>query len=118
MKPPRFKRVMVRQLIGYKLFRVRRDGTLGSLFINRKAVVPLGEWLEAEPHRTPGYAYRPGWHVCPEPVAPHLKQNLATGEMRVWHRVEIEDYTAMDRPLSQGGRWFLAQRMKVLGLVP
>lgn len=101
-------------MIGYKLFRRRRDGTLGSLFINRRAVVPIGEWLQAEPHRTKGYAFRPGWHVCPRPVAPHLKLRLATGEQRVWCRVEIKDYTVVERPVQQGGRWFLAQRMRVL----
>lgn len=101
-------------MIGYKLLRRRDDGTLGSLFINRRAVVPLGEWLRAESHRTRGYAFRPGWHVCPGPVAPHLKLRLANGEQRVWYRVEIKDYTVEERPVSQGGRWYLAQRMRVL----
>jgi hypothetical protein len=104
-------------VIGYKLFRRRDDGTLGSLFIHRQAVVPIGEWLQAEPHRTRGYAFRPGWHVCPRPVAPHLKLRLANGEQRVWYRVEIKDYTVEERPASQGGRWCLAQWMKVLGPV-
>lgn len=102
-------------MIGYKLFRKREDGTLGSLFINRRAVVPIGEWLQAESHRTRGYAFRPGWHVCPEPVAPHLKLQLANGEQRVWYRVEILDYTVEERPVNQGGLWYLAQRMRVLG---
>ena len=42
----------------YKLFKLRADGTLGPLFINRQQVVPIGEWLEAETHPTQGYAVR------------------------------------------------------------
>lgn len=60
--------------IGYKLFRRRRNGTLGPLFINRRQVIPVGEWLDAEAHATRGYAYRPGWHATLRPAAPHLRQ--------------------------------------------
>jgi hypothetical protein len=56
----------------YKLFRKRRDGTLGPLFINRQQVIRLDEWLPAEDHPTPGFAHRPGWHVSHQPKAPHL----------------------------------------------
>lgn len=34
---------MVETIIAYKLFRVRKDGTIGPLFINRKLVVVPGE---------------------------------------------------------------------------
>lgn len=34
----------------YKLFRVRRDGTIGPLFINKKQRIPVGEWMCAEEH--------------------------------------------------------------------
>ena len=39
---------------------------------------------------------------------------LASGEERVWVECEIEDWTTYDRPESQGGKWILAQRMKLL----
>jgi len=91
-------------MIGYKLFRRRRDGSLGPLFINRKQRVPVGEWLEAEAHRTKGYAFRPGWHACMTPYAPHLRQ----GGDRVWARVELEGCEFHDRPAAQGGTWILA----------
>ena len=29
----------------FKLLRMRRDGTIGSLFINRKQVIQLGVWM-------------------------------------------------------------------------
>lgn len=96
-------------MIGYKLFRVRRDGTLGPLFINRKQKILPGIWLEAENHPTAGYAVRPGWHVCAEPNAPHLSK-----KDRTWFKVEISDYTEHVRPESQGGLWYTAKKMKVL----
>lgn len=96
-------------MIGYKLLRVRKDGTLGPLFINKSLVIPPREWLEAEDHPTKGYARRPGWHVAPKPEAPHLST-----KGRVWARVEIDDFRELPRPNSQGGLWYIAKRMRVL----
>ena len=93
----------------FKLLRLRRDDTLGPLFINRKQVIPLNVWLEAEDHPTKGYARRPGWHVAPRPHAPHLST-----KGRVWCEVAIEDFTTFPRPASQGGAWLIAKRMRVL----
>ena len=92
----------------YKLLRKRKDGTLGPLFINRKQIIPLGKWLEAEDHPTKGYAHRPGWHLTEIPYAPHLKE-----EGRIWVECEVEDYEIYNRPNNQGGRWILAKWMKV-----
>ena len=96
-------------MIGYKLLNERKDGSLGPLFINRKQRIPLGTWLPAEDHPTKGYAHRPGWHVLLQPVAPHLSE-----KGRVWCKVEAQDCTEFTRPVSQGGKWVLAQRMKLL----
>ena len=96
----------------YKLMRQRKDGTLGSLFINRKGVVAVGEWMEALDFPTKGYAHRPGYHCLFEPVAPHL-----TTKGRVWVEVEVEGYQAFKRPISQGGEWLLCKRMKVVRIV-
>lgn len=98
--------------IAYKLLRIRKDGSLGSLFINKQAKIPVHVWLQAEDHPTKGYARRFGWHATVKPEAPHL-----TMKNRVWFRVEIEDYISWDRPQRQGGKWFIAQRMKVLDAV-
>ena len=49
--------------------------------------------------------------------APHLKMELANGEKRVWVKCEVKDYETYNRPESQGGKWILAQRMKVIELV-
>lgn len=101
-------------LVAYKLFRQLPTGEITSLFIDKKTRIPIGEWLEAEEHPTMGFAFRPGWHCTAEPVAPHLKMELASGEVRAWYRVEIEDYTEETRPRTQGGLWYLANRMRVL----
>lgn len=91
----------------YKLFRVRKDGTLGSLFIHRRQVIPVGVWLKAEPHLTKGYAFRPGWHCFPDLKAPHL-----TLDGRKWFVVEVMDY---QRFPTRTGIWIVAQEMKVIG---
>jgi hypothetical protein len=89
-----------------------KDGSLSSLFIGKRNRLPIGEWLEAESLPTKGFALRPGWHCTKEPIAPHL----STID-RVWVLVEIEDYTELRRPISQGGVWYLAEKMKILNVV-
>jgi hypothetical protein len=96
-------------MIGYKLFRLRKDGSLGPLFINARLRVPVGTWLPAEDHPTKGYAHRPGWHIMAKPEAPHLSERG-----RVWAEVEFEDHETYQRPRAQGGHWYLAKRMRVL----
>ena len=93
----------------FKLLSVKKDGTIGPLFINRKQRIPIGVWLDAEDHPTKGYAHRPGWHVTLKPEAPHLKE-----EGRAWYEVEVEDYVEFKRPENQGGIWLLAQKMKLI----
>jgi hypothetical protein len=94
---------------GYKLLRVRRDGSLGPLFINATQIIPEGIWLRSEYFFKAGFKFRPGWHVAPEPHAPHLKT-----EGRVWRRVEIADFEELPRPEAQGGTWWIARWMRVL----
>lgn len=99
-------------MIVYKLFGLRKDKTLRSLFINRKKILPIGEWIEAESHPTKGYKYRPFWHCTSLPNAPHLSE-----KNRVWCKVEIEDYEKYIRPKSQGGIWYLAKRIKIIEII-
>jgi hypothetical protein len=97
-------------MIGYKLFRKRKDGTLGPLFINRKQRLLKDMYYFYEVHETKGYAFRPGWHICEQPIAPHLKQ----GGDRVWCKVEFGPMQKLDRPASQGGTWWLGGWIKIL----
>ena len=96
-------------MLGYKLFRKRKDGTYGPLFINRKQRLEMGKTYLSESHPTKGYALRPGWHVCSKPVAPHLSK-----KDRVWCEVEISHWRTHPRPESQGGLWFTADRMTLV----
>jgi hypothetical protein len=98
----------------YKLFKQRKDGSIGPLFINSRLRVPMGEWMEAEDHPTKGFAHRPGWHCTYKPHAPHLAMNPKAGPKRVWAECEARETTTYARPESQGGSWVLAQELKVL----
>lgn len=102
-------RTQKENMIGYKLFRQRADGTLGPLFINRKQQVWPGIEYPAEAHQTKGFAFRPGWHICSKMSAPHLSK-----KGRVWAKVKFSDYTSHKRPESQGGLWYTANKMTVL----
>ncbi len=93
---------------GYKLLRLRKDGTLGPLFINARQRIPIGKWLKAESHRTPGFAFRPGWHATLRPFAPHLSTRG-----RVWCRVSLRGVKRYARPKSQGGAWLLAKQIRI-----
>lgn len=92
----------------YKLMRLRKDGTFGSLFINRKESYPIGVWMEALDYPTKGYQRRFGWHCTFKPIAPHL-----TLKGRVWVEVEVDEFVTLERPLAQGGKWILARLMLI-----
>ena len=96
-------------MIGFKLFRKRRDGTYGPLFINRRQRLDLNRPYDYEDHPTKGYAHRPGWHICSEPVAPHLSK-----KDRVWCKVWFECMGTIERPECQGGIWYLGSRIVIL----
>ena len=99
------------RLRAYKLMWIFQRPPYGyrSLFIGRLEDRPAGVWLRAESHPTKGYAFRPGWHCCAEPHAPHLSK-----KGRAWVSVDIRNYETINRPESQGGTWYLAQWMRIL----
>ena len=94
---------------GWKLFRQRKDGTIGPLFINARLRIESGRWMKAECHPTKGFAVRPYWHATSEPVAPHLST-----KGRVWRQVELQGVTELHRPERQGGTWYLAEHLRVI----
>ena len=96
----------------YKLLRLRKDGSLGPLFINSRQRIVPGEWLNAEDHPTKGYAHRPGWHCTLAPAAPHL-----SNKGRVWCEVLVKDFVIHQRPANQGGQWVLAKKMRVVKIL-
>lgn len=100
-------------MIAFKLLRKLKNGELHPLFIDKKRVIIENFWLEAEEVPTKGYTVRKGWHCLPRPKADHLSE-----KNRVWCVVDIIDFVELKRPINQGGKWFLAQKMKVLGELP
>ena len=83
---------------GYKLFESKDGITLQPLFIDKKEIFPIGEWIEAmniEYH--PNFSHRPGIHVgCNLPSAVWLmdangkyKSRFKHGQ-RVWCIVEYD----------------------------
>ena len=100
--------------VAYKLFRQLKSGEITSLFINKTRKLPYNEWMDGENYKTKGFAERAGWHCTAEPIAPHLKMKLKSGEVRVWKKVLIQDYVEINRPLNQGGLWYLAKRIRIL----
>ena len=101
-------------MIAYKLVRKGKDGNLYPLFIDRNRPYVFGEHRIAEYIPTKGFAPRLGFHCCFTPYAPHLKQNLKSGEKRVWIECEIDDFKTYPRPPSQGGQWILAQKLTAI----
>jgi hypothetical protein len=105
-------------VIAYKLFRQRKDGSLGALFINRKEKIEPNNWYLAENHPTKGFAERMGWHCTLKPEAPHIKKEPKSGEKRVWCKVAIDGWIEpFERPDIQGGTWLLAEKLKVLEVI-
>ena len=98
----------------YKLFRLLKSGKITSLFINKIRKLPHNKWMSSENYPTSGFAERPSWHCTAHPHAPHLKMKLKSGEIRIWKKVLIEDYTEFKRSENQGGLWFLAKRIMIL----
>ncbi len=99
-------------MIGYKLFKRRKDGSLGPLFINAKQRIEVGVNYPHEKHHKKGFAFRPGWHICSKPVAPHLSK-----KGRVWAKVAFSVMETIKRPKSQGGIWYLGSDMEVLEIM-
>lgn len=106
-------------IYAYKLLRKRKDGSLGSLFVGRSFILKKNINYMAStnlPHK--GLAYRPGFHCCSKPIAPHLKMTLSNGEQRVWAYVELDgEIEKIKRPECQGGIWYVSSMMKILKIL-
>ncbi len=91
----------------YKLMRERKDGTLGSLFINRSERYKVGGFMIAKSYPTKGFALRPFIHCTAEPEAPHL-----SAEGRRWVAVRIVGpYARME---YRGKTWLLANQVQIM----
>ena len=116
-------------LIVYKKVRLLKDGKCYPLFIDKKKPFLFGEWMKAEYCPTKGFLPRSlgtnedgtdigGWHCCFQPIAPHIADNLSSGEKRVWIKCLIKGKReTYDRPESQGGTWILAEWIKPIEII-
>lgn len=113
----------------FKKVRILKDGNAYPLFIDKRKPFEFGEWMRAEYHPTKGFAPRSlgkdddgneigGWHCCYKPVAPHIADELKSGEKRIWMRCEAKGIIKKyDRPESQGGAWLLAEWLRPVELI-
>lgn len=112
----------------FKKVRIKSDGNCYPLFIDKQKPFVFGEWMQAEFHPTKGFAPRSlngldenpigGWHCCFKPIAPHIADELKTGEKRVWMECEADGLMKKyDRPESQGGAWILVEKLKPIRLL-
>lgn len=85
---------------GFKLFEQDPKGNLYALFIDKKTVMPVGEWLKAENHPTKGFGPRPGYHIGEGiPSAPWLMSFDSTYKSqrsKYWRRVWAEVWYVAD----------------------
>jgi hypothetical protein len=92
--------------------RVRADGTFGSLFVDKSRILLPDSWLRARLRLKPRtLAHRPGWHAAKTGIFPHMSRRG-----RVVVVVELRgDIKQHVRPASQGGLWYTASTMRIVG---
>lgn len=90
---------------GYKLFEQDSKGNLYALFIDKKTVMPVGEWLKAENHPTKGFGLRPGYHIGEGiPSAPWLMSfdgTYKSQRSKYWKRVWAEVWYVADKDYTE-----------------
>lgn len=99
-KEPKGSFFLVKIMIGYKLFRVKknRPGELFPLYVLSDEPVPTGVWIDAAegPRTQEGkvksrigpLAFRPGWHLSDIPLAVHIGIR-EDGQIRYMHDDEV-----------------------------
>lgn len=110
----------------YKLVAQYRDGSCHPLFIDRKRAFTFGEWMHCRNVPIKGFALRSaddseqigGWHCTFRTLAPHLAEELKSGEKRVWIECEAKGLTKRyERPESQGGAWVLVEWLRPIRVI-
>ena len=115
-------------MIVYKKVRQMKDGTLKPLFIGKDKPFEIGKWQHCEYIPTKGFAPRSistddnskigGWHCCFKPIAPHIADELSSGEKRIWMECEARGRsTVYKRSLLQGGSWILVEEIKPIRIL-
>jgi hypothetical protein len=89
---------------GYKLFEQDPMGNLYPLFIGKKEVMPIGEWIKAKILPTKGFSVRPGLHIgqiCSAPWLMSADGTYKSQRSKYWKRVWVEVEYIADRDYSE-----------------
>ena len=97
----------------YKIMRVKTDGMLYPIGVNRYRSYNVGEWYDAEHIESRKYKTKKGFYGFEKPSSKRYKESLRRGEKRVWVECETEDCELYYHPMD-GETWMIAQRMKIL----
>ena len=79
-------------MTGYKLFEQDPIGNLYPLFIGKKEVMPIGEWIKAKILPTKGFSVRPGLHlgeICSAPWLMSADGTYKSQRSKYWKRVWV-----------------------------
>ena len=79
-------------LRGYNLFEQDPMGNLYPLFIGKKEVMPIGEWIKAKILPTKGFSVRPGLHlgeICSAPWLMSADGTYKSQRSKYWKRVWV-----------------------------
>jgi hypothetical protein len=77
---------------GYKLFEQDPMGNLYPLFIGKKEVMPIEEWINAKMLPTKGFSVRPGLHlgeICSAPWLMSADGTYKSQRSKYWKRVWV-----------------------------
>ena len=91
----------------YKMVRIRKDATLGPMFVGCEEVFPVGSWITAHTNykrkldkvysKLGWLKFRPGFHFAELPYAPHIGIKDKDGVIKwmhddtVWVECEVSD---------------------------
>lgn len=96
--------VFIGNMIAKKLFTLRKDGTLSSLFYDKKRKLTVGVMYSARNCAPPGRIPRPGFRAVKRKNTFHFVTNG-----RVWCEVWLENVT--EDTNYRSSTCFIAQRM-------
>ena len=100
-------------MLMYKVMRVKSDGMLYSINVNRRKPYNIDEWVTAEYILTKHYHDKKGFYGFEKPDVTKYKYKLQRGERRVWVECEVSDYEIVYYAPDQVN-WVIAQKMKII----
>lgn len=100
-------------MLMYKVMRIKSDGMLYSVNVNRNKPYNIDEWVNAEYILTKHYHDRKGFYGFEKPDSKKYKDKLHRGDRRIWVECEVADYEIVYNAHDQVN-WVIAQKMKII----